>query len=85
MKYMVIETFKPGMAGKIYERYEAIGRMLPDGLVYIDSWLALDNHKCFQLMETDDEKLFDVWIAEWDDCIDFQIIPVQDSPTRHTK
>ena len=47
MKYMVIETFKPGMVDKVYERFNKKGRMLPDGLLYIDSWLSNDRTKCF--------------------------------------
>lgn len=84
MQYMVIETFKPDMADQIYERCAAKGRMLPDGLVYINSWLARDNSKCFQLMETDNEKLFDEWVAQWMDLIAFEIIPVQDTPAKNT-
>ncbi len=56
--------------------------MLPEGLHYIDSWLSADRSKCFQLMETDDIALFDEWIVNWNDLIDFEIIPVEDSPTK---
>jgi hypothetical protein len=55
MKYMVIETFKAGMADKVYERFNEKGRMLPDGVYYLDSWLSNDRTKCFQLMEADRE------------------------------
>ena len=79
---MVIETFRSGAIGKVYERYEAKGRMLPSGLVYIDSWLANDRKRCFQLMETDDSRLFYVWTKKWNDLVDFEIIPIQDSPTK---
>ena len=81
MKYMVIETFKLGAVDAVYARYEAEGRMLPDGLEYLDAWVAKDRFRCFQLMETEDERLFDAWTERWKDLVDFQIIPVQDSPT----
>jgi len=82
MKYMVIETFRPGAKDAVYERYAASGRMLPEGLVYIDSWLTADGARCFQLMETDDASLFDTWIERWRDLVDFEVVPVQDSPTK---
>ena len=83
MKYMVVETFKPGMTDKVYERFKKKSRMLPDGLSYLDSWLSKDRTKCFQLMETDRYELFREWIAKWNDITDFEIIPVQDSPTKN--
>jgi hypothetical protein len=82
MKYMVIETFKSGMADKVYERFNDKGRALPDGVYYLDSWLTNDRTKCFQLMEADRFELIEEWIAKWDDLIEFEIVSVQDSPTK---
>ncbi len=76
MRYMVIETYRQG-PGPVYARAAERGRMLPSGLAYIDSWI--DSHRldrCFQLMETDDPRLFDVWIASWDDLVAFEVVPV---------
>ena len=74
---MVIEHFKNRDAKPVYERFAEKGRMMPDGLNYVDSWVEKGFNRCFQLMETDDQALFDAWIAEWDDLMDFEIIPVQ--------
>jgi hypothetical protein len=82
LKYMVIEMFKPGSKEKVYASYEAKGRMLPDGLKYVDSWLTEDGKRCFQLMETDHPELFNLWIEKWSDLVEFEIIPVFDSPTK---
>ena len=82
MKYMVIENFRAGMADKIYERFNEKGRMLPEGLNYLDSWVSADRTKCFQLMEANRIEMIDEWIAKWDDLIEFEIISVQDSPTK---
>ena len=82
MKYMVIEKFKSGMADKVYERFNDKGRALPDGVYYLDSWLSNDRTKCFQLMEADRFELIEEWIAKWDDLIEFEIVSVQDSPTK---
>ena len=60
MKYMVVETFARGGKALVYERFRERGRMLPDGLRFIDSWLEKDGDRCFQLMETDSPKLFEV-------------------------
>ena len=75
MLYMVIEHFK-GNAAAIYQRFAEKGRMMPDGLNYIDSWIEQNYDRCFQLMETDDASLFDQWTANWNDLADFEIVPV---------
>ncbi len=79
MLYMVIERFKEGAAPEIYRRFREKGRMMPDGLEYISSWVDLDFKICWQLMQTEDFKLFDQWIGNWRDLIDFQIVPVRTS------
>ena len=52
---------------------------MPDGLEYVSSWVDLDFTSCFQLMKTEDAKLFDQWIAHWEDLVDFEVVPVQTS------
>lgn len=74
MLYMVVETFKN--KDEIYKRFREKGRMMPDGLKYVSSWIDEDLTKCFQLMETEDFALFDEWINNWKDIADFEIIPV---------
>ncbi len=74
MLYMVIEKFKD--APETYRRFDEKGRMMPEGLKYVSSWIDADFTQCFQLMETNDVKLFDEWIANWNDLMDFEIIPV---------
>jgi len=76
MLFMVIERYRDGNAKAIYSRYQEKGRMLPDGLRYIDSWVEANYDRCFQLMECDDPNLFQQWVAEWRDLVDFEIIPV---------
>lgn len=71
---MVIETFKD--KDEIYRRFAEKGRMMPDGLNYVSSWIDTDFKRCFQLMETENAKLFDEWIANWSDLTDFEVIPV---------
>jgi hypothetical protein len=75
MRYMVIETFTQG-ARPVYERARDRGRMLPEGLEYVDSWVTEGLGGCFQLMETDDPALFDAWTAQWADLAEFEIVPV---------
>jgi hypothetical protein len=82
MKHMVTETFKAGMADKVYERYIQKGCKVPDGVYYLDSWLSNDRTKCFQLMEADRFELIEEWIAKWDDLTEFDVVSVQDSPTK---
>jgi hypothetical protein len=77
MLYMVVERYSHG-AQPVYERAAKSGRMLPDGLDYVDSWIVDDGvyDHCFQLMETDDAALFDVWLERWRDLGDFEVFPV---------
>ena len=83
---MVIERYTAGPRA-IYERAAVHGRMLPEGLRYIDSWIVDDERldRCFQLMETDDTKLFKQWIACWQDLVDFEVIPVINSADAQRK
>jgi len=75
-KYMVIETFLPGCKDKVYQRFHQKGRMLPVGLVYVDSWLEKDGDRCFQLMETQDPSLFQEWVKHWDDLVRFEFVEI---------
>jgi len=76
---MVIEHFKKDSAGQVYRRAQTKGRMLPAGLRYVESWVARDFDRCFQLMETDEPALFSEWIDKWQDLVEFEVIPVVSS------
>jgi len=76
MLFMVIERFKEGKTKEIYRRFQEKGRMMPEGLKYVDSWVEVNCDRCFQLMECDDLGLFQEWILQWQDLGDFEIIPV---------
>ena len=80
---MVIESFHPGKLRDIYDRFETRGRMLPDELKYIDSWIDVGFSRCFQLMECEDPSLLQEWISNWNDLIDFEVVPVV--PSKRTK
>ena len=79
MLYMVIEHFRPGCAPKVYQRFRERGRMAPDGLRYVASWVDHRFERCFQVMEADDEALLAQWTANWSDLVDFEIVPVRTS------
>ena len=78
--FMVIEHIRDGELGSVYERLAARGRMLPEGLLYVDSWLAADGDRCFQLMKTEDPVLFEQWTAQWTDLVDFEIVEIGAKP-----
>jgi hypothetical protein len=71
--YMVIEQFKNKDAVPVYRRFREQGRMAPDGLAYVSSWVDDKLECCYQLMETDDRSLLDQWIANWSDLVDFEV------------
>ena len=76
MLYMIIERFKGRDGVSVYRRFDEKGRMAPEGLTYINSWVEPNFDRCYQVMECDDVALIYQWIANWDDLVDFEIIPV---------
>jgi hypothetical protein len=79
MLYMVIERFKNGDAEPIGKRFQQLGRMMPEGLIYHASWIDAAGATCFQIMETHDPDLLKAWTSHWGDLVDFEIVPVQTS------
>jgi hypothetical protein len=79
MLFMVIERFKNRDAAPVYKRFREQGRMAPEGLKYIDSWVETNFDRCFQLMECENRELFQEWIANWKDLADFELVEVRTS------
>lgn len=73
---MVVERFKPGRFEANNKVWQEKGRMLPEGLYYLNSWVNKNENICFQLMETNDAQLFDVWINKWKEFTDFEVYPI---------
>ena len=76
MLYMVVEHFHNGDSLPVYRRFRDKGRLAPVGLQYVSSWVTEDYRRCFQIMECDDRRLLEQWVAQWQDLVDFEIIPV---------
>jgi hypothetical protein len=76
MLFMVIERFKNRDAKAVYTRFREKGRMMPDGLKYVGSWIESNFDRCFQVMECDDARLLDEWADRWRDLMDFEFVPV---------
>jgi uncharacterized protein DUF3303 len=83
--YMIVERFKNGDAAPVYRRFRDKGRLAPDGLAYISSWVDVKLERCYQLMEADDPLLLDQWIAQWSDIVDFEVHPVISSAEAATR
>ncbi len=76
MLFMVIERYKNRDAKAVYRRFQAHGRMVPEGMQYVGSWIEANFERCFQLMECADARLFQQWVVQWQDLIEFEITPV---------
>lgn len=76
MLFMVIERFKDSDAKAVYRRFRERGRMTPDGLTYVESWVEANFDRCFQLMECEDVQLLQQWATHWQDLVDFEFVPV---------
>ncbi len=74
--YLVIETFRGGDPVPVYRRFRDRGRLAPEGLRYIASWVTTDHRRCYQIMACIDRRLLDRWIAAWEDLVDFEVVPV---------
>jgi hypothetical protein len=74
--FLVIEHFRDGEAGPVYERFAARGRLAPPGLTYVASWVTTDLAHCYQVMECDDVSLLEQWMASWRDLVEFDVVPV---------
>ena len=76
MQYMIIERFHPGKAKIMYERFAEKGRMLPQGVTYINSWINESVTGCYQLMESESLEKLQEWINNWKDLVEFEVVPV---------
>ena len=75
MLYMIVEDFR-GDPVPVYRRFRDHGRLSPEGLRYINSWVTLNLQRCYQVMECDDPGVLQQWIDHWKDVVDFEVIPV---------
>ena len=79
MLLMIVEHFRGGDAVPVYRRFRDQGRLAPEGLRYVASWVTEDFRSCFQVMECDDRGLLEKWMAHWEDLVDFEVVPVMTS------
>ncbi len=77
--YMVLEHFRNADAAPVYRRFKERGRLAPNGLNYISSWVTADLSACFQVMETADRALLEEWMSHWSDLVEFEVHPVMTS------
>lgn len=80
MLFMIIERYRNGDPAPVYQRFRQRGRLAPDGLHYVNSWVTADLTTCYQVMECANRALLDQWIDAWQDIVDFEVIPVITSP-----
>lgn len=76
MFYMIVERFRNGDPAPVYRRFRERGRLAPEGLTYVASWVTPDLTTCYQVMECDDRALLEAWMAAWDDLVEFEVVPV---------
>ena len=81
MLFMVVEKFRNQDGKAVYAKLRDSGRGLPDGLKFVASYVTADLGRCFQLMETDDITLFQRWIADWQELVEFEVVPVVEGKT----
>jgi uncharacterized protein DUF3303 len=80
VQYMIIERFRDRDPVPVYRRFRDRGRLAPDGLTYVGSWITSDLACCYQVMECADPVLLEQWMQQWRDLVDFEVIPVISSP-----
>lgn len=78
-RYLIIERFRGGDALPVYRRFRDRGRLAPEGLRYVDSWVTHDLAVCYQVMECNEPALLEEWMAQWRDLVEFEVLPVHTS------
>lgn len=76
MLFMIVEHFKDGDPRPVYDRFRKRGRLAPEGLTYVSSWVTQDLTRCYQVMECYDRALLDAWLSAWRDIVDFEVHPI---------
>jgi hypothetical protein len=76
MLFMVIERFRGGDPGPVGERFARCGRMMPEGVEYVSSWVEAATGRCFQVMEAPDAAALKPWMNSWEDLVEFEVVPV---------
>lgn len=79
MLYMIVERFRGGDAVPVYRRFRDRGRLAPEGLRYVGSWVTRDLRLCYQVMECADRSLLDEWLGHWNDLVEFDVVEVMTS------
>ena len=79
MLFMVVERFRTPGARDVYRRARDQGRMMPDNIKYVASWVDLEFKNCWQLMEAENAEALDPWLERWRDLVDFDVVPVRTS------
>ena len=76
MQFMIVEHFRNRDPAPVYARFRSRGRLAPEGLTYVTSWVTEDLARCYQVMECSDRGLLDQWMAAWQDLVEFEVHPV---------
>jgi len=76
MLFMIIERFRNNDPVPVYQRFRDQGRLAPEGLIYVSSWVDMKMELCYQVMETSNPALIDQWIGHWSDIVDCEVVPV---------
>ena len=71
--YMVLEHFRNGDAAPVYRRFRERGRLAPEGVNYVSSWVTADLSTCYQVMESADRALLEEWMSRWSDLVEFEV------------
>ena len=79
MQYLIIENFRGRDPVPVYRRFRDRGRLAPEGLHYVGSWITEDLARCYQVMECADRRLLDEWLSHWHDLVEFEVMPVLSS------
>lgn len=84
MLFMIVEHFKNADPVPVYRRFLERGRLAPEDVLYVGSWVTPDLSRCFQIMDAPNRARLDEWIANWSDVADFDVTPVMTSAEAQT-
>jgi hypothetical protein len=76
MLFMITYAFAPDARNSAQERFKKTGGMPGAGVKFHGRWHALAGGHGFVLAEGNDSVAIGRWMQEWNDLLEFEVIPV---------
>lgn len=76
MHFITMWTFTPERRDAATQRFGETGAPAPDGVTMLSRWHDVAGGRGFAVCEADDAMLIAKYCREWNDLLEFEIVPV---------